>query len=672
MDERQMRVGLLLQDIMVNEEEDILDYYGTAVVIYKNLDKYLDRINSLYDKIFITQKCNDINKTRKLISRLQLGEYEKAKYEALKRNNIELDETLNFRLLNPRYAFLDDILDMIVTDIDVQDQITSLSEEKLTLFRLMYDRLKATTDYVVPYVNVILRRLGYVSLYNSMLNRFHSIDKVIADTTEKLKSGVVLTDKEIDVLLYLCTTRINHVVLTYEDLQRFGEANTADRIKFDEKVNLARIRKDIEEIKRAFLVKAYGIHYDDAIDLCETYNIDGIEITKDNKDIIEMYMAIYQIINEEDYDTLLKLYDEFNKQISPKVDFRRIVVFETELRKAFAKDLNRQLFRTDNREYSEIDGVKVYDAGLDFKMTVTAVGAFQTEYGDKENYHTYWNSPTIRSHGNCCSLIANNNLATAPIRNIVLGFSSMNDNMLLLCGNKDINSTPDSRYFDMTYNSIQKFMSADNLLDNTRDNFNELVYERRDLSSNPKFYKKNPDYIVFIEEFEKIDYWLKNSKDTTYDLEELIQIKNEQERMWKETVKAAKDFGVPIVKINRERVAKSELNQIITLLEEFKVSKKPELISKIITRFGSNMTGNREHSFIKNKYFSRKNIEFMIVAIKAEIDQIKDKDKKNSLYVALHDAIEKEEEILTNNNIYKILTEIEEYLYWGRKGVKIK
>ena len=43
---------------------------------------------------------------------------------------------------------------------------------------------------------------------------------------------------------------------------------------------------------------------------------------------------------------------------------------------------------------------------------MTSVGAYQDGL-EIEDYSKYWNSPHIRSHGNCCSLIANNNLSTA-------------------------------------------------------------------------------------------------------------------------------------------------------------------------------------------------------------------------------------------------------------------
>ena len=232
----------------------------------------------------------------------------------------------------------------------------------------------------------------------------------------------------------------------------------------------------------------------------------------------------------------MEVYDEFVSTLKPDKDFRRIIVFENDLRKAFAHDLNRQVFRTDNKVYEEVNGVKVYDAGVDFKMIVTAIGAYQSEYTNQSNYSEYWNKAKIRSHGNCCSLIGNNNLSIATPKNIILGFSSMDDNMLLLSGSSDINSTPDSLKFNMTGKRDQNYMNADAMLNNTRGDYNELVYERRDLSSNPTFYKKNPDYIVFIKEYEDIDVLFDKFKEKPTNIDYLNKQKKDQEEKWQESL----------------------------------------------------------------------------------------------------------------------------------------
>ena len=49
----------------------------------------------------------------------------------LKLNNADLDETLNFEILFPKYDFLVDMRGLMATDMIIQEQLTSLSDEKL-------------------------------------------------------------------------------------------------------------------------------------------------------------------------------------------------------------------------------------------------------------------------------------------------------------------------------------------------------------------------------------------------------------------------------------------------------------------------------------------------------------------------------------------------------------
>ena len=353
-----------------------------------------------------------------------------------------------------------------------------------------------------------------------------------------------------------------------------------------------------------------------------------------------MYKAIYQIVNEDDPEVLIELYDEFRKIMHPEKDFRRIIVFENDLRKVYAHDLNNQVFKTENLPYEEVDGVKIYDAGTDFKMIVTAIGAYQGDFKNQENYSNYWNSPKIRSHGNCCSLIGNENLSMASVKNIILGFSTMNDNMLLLSGITDINSTPNSREFDSTNNFNQRYTDATTMLNSTRSDYNELVYERRDLSSNPKFYKKNPDYIVIIEEYEDFDKEFERYKDVPQNIEYLKFQKQKQDEYWKETIKAAKDFGVPIVKINRELVAKQQIERMKGMLKEFKETKNGEILGNLISTFESSRVGNSKmNQIIRNRYFSENSIANLLEVIRGIIDQIDDIDLKMQLYYSLEQAI---------------------------------
>ena len=615
------------REIIYSDEESVEEYYGVQINVYKDIDKYLSKIPDIYDKIHIAQYANNYKKANELISSLQLDDETKAKYSSLLQNNADLNETIDIRVLLPKYSFLNDMIDMIVTNKDVQEQLLSLSDEKLELFKLMYQRISENVDYRVPYVTALLNRMGTMTPYTSWKNTYYRYEQLEGSIIESIKDGRELSVEEIDNLLYLYTTNVIWNVRGIEELRNFTKENGIFQISIDNIIQneQKQEKKDINRIKNALLLKTYGIDLISAEALCKRYNIKGIKINQDNIDLFEMYKAMLEIIGENDANVLIDVYNQFSNQTEVSPNFMRVITFENAMRKIFAQNLNMSVFKCGDNYTLEGD-VKIFDAGTDFKMIVTAIGAYQSNFEDKDNYKEYWNSPTIRSHGNCCSLIGNNNLSMANPKNVIFGFSTMDDNMLLLSSSRDINSTPSSRQFNIAteqglgtnytidgkeYSSIGRmglgieFSNPDNLLDNTRGDYNELVYERRDLSSNPTFYKKNPDYIVYIEEYENIDEYFEQYKDNNEMLIYLNEQKEQQKYQLEQSLKAAKDFDIPIVKINRERCAKQAITEIEQSISDFENSLDPDLIKKIICQFENNRVGNHDkHVIIRDKYLS--------------------------------------------------------------------
>jgi len=643
MDEKAKMLSDLKDEIYENCDEDIVDYYGTYTFKFNDIDAYLDRIDNIYDKISLAQWANNMEKVEELVQKLDLEEAKQQKYLKLKEKNIEIDRTLNFKILDSKYNFLNDMLDYFTTDSAIQEQIISLSDEMLEVFKQIYNRLNDISDYNVPYFNNILRKIGTNIIVDTWTNSLNYYDDFNEKLSELIRNGYTLTDKELDTLIYMYNSDVKFFVKSMDDLRNFGQLGTNNQILMDKLVDEERVKeeKNINAIKIALLLKTYGIGLNKSEEIIKTFDIESLEITEENKDLFEMYKAIYQIVKENDPDILISIYDDFGKEMNPELDFMRVTTFENDLRKEFAKHLNKSVFKTEDRTPTIIDDIEVYDAGVDFKMIITAIGAYQVNFDDMANYSEYWNSPLISSHGNCCSLIGNNNLSMATVRNIILGFYSMSENMLLLSSNKDINSTPASREFDITESITGNvFTNADNLLDNTRGDYNELVYERRDLSSNPLFYKKNPDYIVFVEEYEDINVYLEKYKDDSYKIEYILHQQKEQERMWKETLKAAQNFGVPIVKINREKCAKAESEKINSMLEEFEQTKNPTLIEKIITQFENNRVGNcGGHDPIRGMYFSEQKIEKIQKRIHDVILNVDNLEERNILLSTYKNAI---------------------------------
>ena len=59
---------------------------------------------------------------------------------------------------------------LMATDMIIQEQLTSLSDEKLEIFKAMYKYMQTSSDYIVPYVTLILGKLEYctpITYYNN-------------------------------------------------------------------------------------------------------------------------------------------------------------------------------------------------------------------------------------------------------------------------------------------------------------------------------------------------------------------------------------------------------------------------------------------------------------------------------------------------------------------------
>lgn len=646
-------INKIKKELIYDDDYVVKDYYGIMINVYENIDKYLDRIPDIYDKIHIAQYTNNFEKVNELISSLELSDNIKSKYESLLQNNAELNETIDLRILSSKYDFLDDLLDMIVADREVQEQILSLSDEKLELFKKLYERLRENVDYKVPYLCTILNKMGKLTPYTVWRNnpslRYEELEDSII---EGLKNGKELSTEELDNLLYLYISNVKLNITTLEELgdfQNIFQHFIDDHIKQD----LEEDSKDIRSIKYALLLKAYGIDVDTATTICKKYNIKGIPITQENIDLFEMYKAMLDILGEDNPDVLIDTYNQFSKEMDVKPNFMRVITFENSMKKIFSHTLMDSTYKC-NDSYTITDGVKIFDAGTDFKMIVTAIGAYQDNFSDKENYFDYWNSPTIKSHANCCSLIGNNNLSMANPKNIILGFSTMDDNMLLSCGSRDLNSTPLSRNFNIASleafgtnpdNPYIEFSNPDIMLDNTRSDYNELVYERRDLSSNPLFYKKNPDYIVFIEEYESFDDYFEEFKDNPEMLAYLNEQKESQESKLAQSLKAAKDFNVPIVKINRERCAKKSILEIEKLISDFETTLDSTCLERAICQFENNRVGNHDkHLIIRNKYFSTEQMNIYLNRLEKAISTIQDSNLKSMLLSRYKNVISREQE----------------------------
>ncbi len=714
-------------------QPDRYTYYGEPFFVYfsNEIEKQFEYLDNVNDRIILSQLANNKVEVDAIVKGLDLSMKEKARYVALRKNNRELNYTLNFELLKDKYDFLWDEMQLISIDPVVQAQIMSLEDDRLAWFSQLFKHTQTMSTYPAKYVANILSAIGFCPFiendkqYELFLSRYKKSAPICELLDGYIKENQTLTKKQLDSLVFLLGT--NAGVELSCNIQKINELDNL----FDEKNSIQRHlsqiikkesekkkeKRDAERLKKVIFYKYFGLKYGNGMDcdvpyIVNKFNIEGLKQTKENWHLFEMYRYIDYINDLTSPTDLFDLY-----RLLDVCDFVpsyfEMTTFENQMRKEYAKQINEQLFSVEGKKNTKIRNATVYDAGTDFVMLVTAVGAYQ-DLKYVGNYKDYWNSDLIRSHGNCCSLISNSNLATAKQPCVVFGFRDMPQESLLAGNIKDANSTPRNGNYDINFhNRNQSYYAPQEHINHTRDYYNEFNYERIDISQNGTTFKKNPDYIVFFEEFEdykkelserktakvkeyydanfnksnkkernaksplgmliKNENAIKNKgkskkeKTSQIDFIDPIEILHEREmQRWEESIKASIQLGVPIVKINRESCAKSEKTKIDETLELLRKTNNSALIKDVIVRYINNYTGLRDdentHFVLRERYFSKEGFDKLQNDIGDIIIACKDKELQQQMAQTLHDALYDEDSLHTSDKIKYIVSYDEDTL----------
>lgn len=270
------------------DDKDTINYYGVYeyVLDVKEAIKQLD-FNS--DKITLSQMAHDFELASKLINDSITDKKQKQLYLKLRETNADIDETINIELLSDRYSFLGNLLDSIITDIEVQQRIISLSDEKLELFKQLFNKVKDEVSNPIPIITKLLSRLG-TSPYIYQSKDCNTYASLNFDLEEQVKHGNSLSELDKEKLLFIYTSSTSWTVKSIEDLTSFGEKGSKDILEIDEMVNNERKSpiKNITNIQNALLWKSYGISLKDAQNIVLKYKAGNIEITDNNRDTMRI------------------------------------------------------------------------------------------------------------------------------------------------------------------------------------------------------------------------------------------------------------------------------------------------------------------------------------------------------------------------------------------------
>ena len=556
--------------------KDCLTKYDLSDPYFKGFNKRV-LIQGIADKKFtfeeiskIMQYCN-INGTVENIVR---------KIDYLYKLNDEFTSTLMVQILDSKYDCISlESLEKIVTDSDLQGIIIDLGEDKITLVDTLLKKMnRKDIDLSNVIFSVISKLDDTKDEYEEFLNLVNRIDINSLDD-EQLNNLILVLSK--DSNMYKVTSALD---LKEENFQKLRKAYIDE---IDKKIENGTI--DIEELRAALFEKKYGLDYTQAKFIYRRYcsYFNGIKI--ENPRIKELLTSIAKIMKEKEIDVLVQLYKLSERIIT---DFYSVVSLESCIRREYAKEYSDTLFRVDEhpeqltrREASyEGEEVLVYDLHGDFRMQVHALGAYiRGEWTRPDDFAEDWLRPKIQSHGVCTCYIGNSQIATARPNGPILGFSQYEESALLVGGNYDLGSARDNKQYSVSMHRPYRLLPPKSMMDFTRHNHNEMVIERRNISSQGDF-KRRPDYVVYIVDDANDP---KNfSKDNDY---------------YQQTLQAARDFGIPVIVIDRLAYAKSELKSALAkekevyetgnlevLKEAFMIYANNEVACRLFPEFDSN------------------------------------------------------------------------------------
>ena len=601
-----------------NEEIKIL---GDKLKAFANID---ERILSVYRYELIDYLQNESDENIQF-----LGE----SLKRLKNINEDILSTCKFKMLTTKYKDLSTKLDFITCDVEVQEKILSLNDNQYNVLKKVLDIIeKDNIKDWIPIVDNLLNGLNNKK-YKSLLESIDAIE---------------LTDDEtIKKLVYILSNSENIFnIQNIEEVKKFNRLDYIEKIKQGElRTEYTRHLSKIEKLQLCILEKKYGQSLEESKRLLLRYGKDLDEFELDNESDIKVKSYLESIRNILNTVNVKKLEEIYTSKENLQENYLFNNIIESQIREYFCRQYNKVLYKLQEKNKLDIqmplcDGIEIYDSGEDFIIELTSLGAY-SKYDVSKNFNEEWNRKLIKSHGFCTSTIANNNIATAKIKYLALGFNDFSENSLLLSAPWDIMSTKNNLQMNTSKgNDRILYNIPKKQIDNIRHTHSENVRERRALAK-AKIYKKQPSYIVYIPEIplEKYLELKKQGKmDNRFERNRLLIEHAQDDTIWQNCVKASNEFlsetedrslkPLPILIVDRTYIAIKEKEKLDKLEEEFKNTGSPNLIKRIIIDSENNRTGNLFCEEIRENLFSSQILQERIYRIENIIKELEEKDNE--------------------------------------------
>jgi len=414
--------------------------------------------------------------------------------------------------------------------------------KNLDMYNLLYQRISAWNKD--PYATIIAIEL--IGRDNNLVNLLKAAD---------------IKNMDQDLLLNI----YNYV---YLDLKRKKGISSLDELKdlsaFIKNVVDHESPNKLNDKKNMLLLKHFQMSILTARDFLNSYcnSKEDSELYQKMPEILYLKQILSKIVYSTSEEEIKIISDQLanNEQT---ISFKDINNIKNKIKEYYGLEIEQSLLKVDKPgEIIDVTNEK-------FNMLVHVIGAYgSTPPG---NIYESWNTADGRDRVSICtSFISNNNMGTAYTteNSVILGFANLPEGYLEIMGCDDLSSS------GFSSKKQCEFLNPEELVNNTRHTHNEVVIRRREGQYTES--KVQPSYIICFDSI--------NDK----------------------SKEAAQSFQIPIVFVNREKVAEKNNSNIINMVEQFKTTLDPKLITNIICEQENNRAGMRANRpDLVEKYFSQ-------------------------------------------------------------------
>lgn len=587
-----------------------------------NYNNYKNISLDLYDKIKILY-IDDLGYLNENSSQLILQLYDKNPY---------VFKTINGELLNPEIINLGyDFLKKMSVYPKISDKLIKIyknDNKSYEIFRKVYNTFNdndclTSSDMKTHFLIDFLSNNDNKKLIDSI-----NLDGFLETDYNELMSYII---KNKDIYSYAInnsgynTTARSIIEVTFDDFRDY-------RSKFNLVCDsLMEKTSDVFEAKNILLNKYFDITKEEADTILKMYSKNFDSVSRyDSIGAATDYIRLLRTIDGiDDIDVIKTMYyDSGMKHYSAEM----LLSLEGEIKKVYAKSLLDQLAKTKDIVDSQIktgtnitnvnyNGKKVNVVNMsgDYNLLVNSTAAYGEMPLINNSFLDSWNlSERTNNHGICCSLIGNNMLGMAEVKDsgVMFGFFDFSDEALSLEGPYDIFSKNDN--YSISSARMPQYVSGEDIVSNTRHTHNEVVIERKELRSGDyKYNNIQPDYLVYSS--------------------------NMSESVKNNTLKAAAEMDIPVLYVDVNYTATRESNKILNTLQQFSNTKDLSLLSNALDNYESNRSGMRmieDYNF--NDYLSKETIEGVFIDYIDYLKTLNDKEYVSQQFNEIKEILLKE------------------------------